>query len=193
MIDAEIIKYLKYGKDKDLYKVYDLYKSEFFRYLKRYNLPEEQVWDIYQDAFIVLRENAQKNKLNELNSSVKTYFFAIGKYMALAEIRRNGKSVLMDSMEDFEWDESDLGLERDDERQNETSIKIMQKALNQIGGKCKEILKLFYYQEMKLDEIVETMSYENKDFSLNSSDHSVSINIDFARSKSLFNSIMDMI
>ena len=69
----------------------------------------------------------------------------------------------MDSMEDFEWDESDLGLERDDERQNETSIKIMQKALNQMGGKCKEILKLFYYQEMKLDEIVETMSYENKD------------------------------
>src|SRR5690625_1081554 len=163
MIDAEIIKYLKYGKDKELYKVYDLYKSEFFRYLKRYNLPEEQVWDIYQDAFIVLRENAQKNKLNELNSSVKTYFFAIGKYMALGEIRRNGKSVLMDSMEDFEWDESDLGLERDDERKNETSIKIMQKALNQMGGKCKEILKLFYYQEMKLDEIVETMSYENKD------------------------------
>src|SRR5690625_2052877 len=102
MIDAEIIKYLKYGKDKELYKVYDLYKSEFFRYLKRYNLPEEQVWDIYQDAFIVLRENAQKNKLNELNSSVKTYFFAIGKYMALGEIRRNGNLVLMDSMEDFE-------------------------------------------------------------------------------------------
>lgn len=163
MIDAEIIRYLKHGEDKDLYKVYDLYKTEFFRYMKRYDLPKENIWDIYQDAFIVLRENAQKDKLNELNSSVKTYFFAIGKYMALGEIRRNRKSVLMDTMEDLEFDGIDFGIEREETNRNEKSIKIMQKALNEMGGKCKEILKLFYYEEMKLDEIVNAMSYENKD------------------------------
>lgn len=159
MTDEEIRKYLKIGQDSKLYEIYDLYKSAFFHYVNRFGLPKDDVLDIYQDAFIASRENARKGKLDHLTSSVKTYFFAIGKYMVFSKLKQDQKTVHMASMNLIEDDV--FAYEQEDE--DNSDIMKIQAALEQVGGKCKELLTMFYYQGKKLDEIVLLMNYENKD------------------------------
>jgi RNA polymerase sigma factor (sigma-70 family) len=47
---------------------------------------------------------------------------------------------------------------QDDEQRHK-----MQLALEELGGKCREILYLFYYRGFSLEEIVEKLGYSNKD------------------------------
>lgn len=161
MLDEEVKKYLKSNQDEALFKLYDFYKAEFMHYVNRYGLSNDDVLDIYQDAFIALRENAIKGKLENLSSSVKTYFFAIGKYMVFSKLKENKKSLNVEFMEPLLEHETNVGfLEAEEEN---PSVAKLQKALINMGGKCQELLRLFYFEEKKLDEIVQLMSYENKD------------------------------
>lgn len=164
MLEVEIKRSLKSNQDKDLYKIYDLYKNPFFQYVKRYGLPKDDVADIYQDAFIALCENAKKGKLDDLKSNVKTYFFAIGKYMVYNKLKQGQKSVYMETIDNFQIDSVWADYEMESEsNQSNPEAEQLQIALKQLGGKCKELLNYFYYEEKKLDEIVLLMNYENKD------------------------------
>lgn len=161
MTDETIKEYLKSNEDRSLLKLYDFYKNDFVHYIRRYGLSHDQILDIYQDAFIALRENARKGKLDVLGSSVKTYFFAIGKYMAFHQMKEDKKLLVVDSLDEFDF--SDYFIESDLDELRESSIRNIQSAMAHLGGKCKELLTLFYYEERKLDEIVELMKYQNKD------------------------------
>lgn len=160
MTEDEVIRHLKSNQEKALFKIYDLYKSEFLQFAHRFELPKDDILDVYQDAFIALHENALKGKLDDLKSNVKTYFFAIGKYMIYSKFKQNQKSVYMETFDEFQLDESWIQEEEPEKNSSVDNLKI---ALNQLGGKCKELLTYFYYEERKLDEIVQLMNYENKD------------------------------
>ncbi|MGB6083502.1 RNA polymerase sigma factor [Moheibacter sp.] len=160
MTEDEVKRYLKSNQEKALFKIYDFYKSEFLQFANRYELPKDDILDVYQDAFIALHENALKGKLDELKSNVKTYFFAIGKYMIYSKLKQDKKSIYMESADDFQFDES---WSIEEEPEENSSVRKLEIALNQMGGKCKELLTYFYYEEKKLDEIVLLMNYDNKD------------------------------
>ncbi|MBF6608815.1 MAG: sigma-70 family RNA polymerase sigma factor [Flavobacterium sp.] len=155
--DAPTIRMLKTGDEKVIRQVYDGYKPGFMLFAKKYSLGDDLILDIYQDAMIALCENARKGKLDALKSSLKTYFFAIGKYMIYAKLKKEDKTTWFEQIEDvhFEWELSD-------EEDNE-SIQILNQAFEGLGAQCKQILKLFYYEERNLDEITVLMDYENKD------------------------------
>lgn len=156
--DDQIVSLLKKGDEKTIQRFYKEHKSEFFRFASRYEMTKDEISDVYQDAVIALCENARKGKLDALNSSLKTYFFAIGKYMIFGKMKKEKSTVLYEELKDvhIEW-ETDSALE------NEDNVKILRENLKKMGGQCLHILTLFYYEEKKLDEITEIMKYENKD------------------------------
>src|SRR5690606_28868566 len=45
----------------------------------------------------------------------------------------------------------------------EERLKLLQRAYLQLGPKCQQMLHLFYYRGLKLDDIQREMSYESKD------------------------------
>lgn len=149
---------LKKGDDRTIHEIYEEYRAGFFLFAGKYKLGDEIVLDVYQDAIIALCENAQKGKLDTLESSLKTYFYAIGKYMLFAKLRERNKNITFEKLENihFEWDEYS-------EEENDTEVQSLRASLSKMGGKCEEILRLFYYQERNLDEITQLMQYDNKD------------------------------
>lgn len=159
-MEKHLIEGIKKWDEKTVQTVYDEYRQGFILFAKRYEINEEKIIDIYQDAVIALCENADKGHLDELKSSVKTYLFAIGKYMIFNYLRKRKQKVDLESLEnlprDFEW------LDYSEAEENK-EIQSMRESFNKLGPKCQEILKLFYYQERNLDEITEIMKYENKD------------------------------
>ncbi|MET3731768.1 RNA polymerase sigma factor [Moheibacter stercoris] len=163
MVDEDVKKYLKSNREEALFKIYDFYKPAFFQYANKYGLPADDLLDIYQDAFIALSEHAKKGKLDNLKSNVKTYFFAIGKYMVYNKLKDNKKIVNVDFMDELQSKDFDFNLEMEEVEQDNQSILLLQNAIQKLGGKCEELLRLFYYEEKNLDEIVEIMCYENKD------------------------------
>ena len=98
------------------------------------------------------------DKIEDLKSSLSTYLFGIGKFMIFQKLRKDGKTIPMESFEKTEMTYDDYT-----EEETDLQIKLLQKGLNKLGDQCKKVLELFYYEEKKLDEIQSILGYTNKD------------------------------
>jgi len=143
---------LKNGDRREIEKLYNRYRNGFILFLSRYGLPQEELTDIYQDSVVALIENARKGLMDHLEVELKTYLFAIGKFMVFKRLKKEKEINAEDLI--FEWYET-AGEARDEPR--------LGAALQRLGGRCYELLHLFYYQEKKLDEIQLIMGYDKKD------------------------------
>ena len=154
----QLIDLLKMNDEKAIRNFYNENKNGFILFAKRYNIHSDDIIDIYQDAIIALIENAKKGKIEDLKSSLSTYLFGIGKFMIFQKLRKDGKTIPMESFEKIEMTYDDYT-----EEETDLQIKLLQKGLNKLGDQCKKVLELFYYEEKKLDEIQSILGYTNKD------------------------------
>lgn len=143
---------LKNGENSEIAKLYKEYKAGFILFLKRYGLSNEELADIYQDSFIVLMENAQKGYLDNLKADIKTYLFSIGKFKVFKELKKPTE------LPEVDW----YGMEEEFETHQE-SVEKLELAIPKLGKRCFDILRLFYYEEKKLDEIQDILGYSKKD------------------------------
>lgn len=141
---------LKKGDNDQIADLYNEYKGGFILFLKKYGLSDDDLKDIYQDSVIVLIENARKGYLDNLKADLKTYLFSIGKYKVFSHLK---KPV---NIPELEW-------YKEEEDQDDESIEKIGEALQKLGRRCYEILRLFYYEEKKLDEIKKILDYSSKE------------------------------
>jgi len=156
--DNSLIKQIKSGNKAALATVYKQYKKEFLLYAKRFSLGEEELLDVYQDAVISLYENIVSGKLEKLSSSLKTYLFSIGKYQIYS---RRKAPPSPEALTEFELQ---LHEEGEDERLSlEENIGRLQEAYQDLGEKCQEVLRMFYYENLSITEIKVRLGYSSKD------------------------------
>lgn len=158
-----LIKQLKEDNPEALRRVYVENRQAFFQFVKRYPIDKNMAEDIYQDAIIILRDNAKQGKLDSLTGSVRTYLFSIGKYLIYSHLRMHKKLRVVDDFSGMYDDETVLSkfiVERQEPKQESQKL---QRALAQLGPKCYEILSLFYFRGFTLDEITVELNYSGKD------------------------------
>lgn len=160
MNESKTILLLEKGDKTILKKIYINYKDSFFKYANRFSLAEEDIVDIYQDATIALYENSINGKINNLKCSIKTYLFSIGKNMIYEQLRKNKKSLLLNT--NFLKDEFNEEVDYDNEVLSNKQLQL-QSGFKLLGEQCKKILTLFYYNGYTLDEIMTTLNYSKKD------------------------------
>ena len=155
-----IIELLKQGDKNTLEKIYVENREGFINFAKKYNVSEYDAIDIYQDSIMVLRENAISGRIDELQSNISTYLFAIGKYKIYYNFRVKSKTILNNDLnlveESLDFDVDLYGAELTKEQ------KLLKKYYDRLGDRCKSILNLFYYQGYNLDEIRTILNYSNK-------------------------------
>jgi len=155
-----IIELLKQGDKNALEKIYLENREGFINFAKKYNVNENDAIDIYQDSIMVLRENAINGRIDDLQSNISTYLFAIGKYKIYYNFRLQSKTVLKNDFdlveENIDFDVNLYGQELTKEQ------KLLKKYYDRLGDRCKSILNLFYYQGYSLDEIRSILNYSNK-------------------------------
>jgi RNA polymerase sigma factor (sigma-70 family) len=143
---------IKKGDRKAVEKLYLEHRTGFLLFVRKYGIDQEEAADVYQDAVIALMENIKKGKLDHTQVEVKTYLYAIGKYMAM---RRANKEVKRDTfLGEMYWEEAE---------EEETVLPDLGPALSRLGERCYQILKLFYYENKKLEEIQSQLTYSSKD------------------------------
>lgn len=135
------------------------YKNGFLLFANQYGLPAEVILDVYQDAVVALCENAKKGLIDNLQCTIKTYLFSVGKFMIFKQLKKKSNVAFNEEL--------DLDMpvvwESYDEEANLEHLLRMRAALDKLDEPCKSILSLFYFEEKKLDEMLELLNYKNKD------------------------------
>jgi RNA polymerase sigma factor (sigma-70 family) len=156
---STVIEQLKRGDEKTIYKVYVDHKNGFSLFANKYDLSADDLLDVYQDSIIALCENAKKGTIDNLESSLSTYLFSIGKYMIYRILKAKNKRISID----YENQPPQVLEDEYKEVYDENEIALLQENFKKLGEQCQKVLRLFYYEEKKLDEIQIELNYTNKD------------------------------
>jgi RNA polymerase sigma factor (sigma-70 family) len=139
-----------------------LYRTQFrltAAYIKQNSGSQEDAEDIFQELVLVFIEILKKDKFRG-ESSVSTFLYALTRNIWLNELSRRGKSKQRDEIFEKGKDKSDpdvnhLIVDR------ETKLQLM-KVVDKLGETCKKILVAFYFDNLAIREILQTLSYENE-------------------------------
>lgn len=148
-------------RKETLAQLYSAHRDEFIQWcIKRFNVSPDQAMEAYQESVIIFYENIVSGKLKKLSSSAKTYLFAIGKNK-LREFFRVSVKLAHDDIVLLE----ELVEEPDTDK--EPFFNIMEKNFQKLNERCRELLNLFYFEQMSMDQITDQLSYKNVDSTKN--------------------------
>ncbi|WP_225035997.1 RNA polymerase sigma factor [Winogradskyella sp. SM1960] len=156
--DQYLVDKLKQNDLKALDSIYLTYKEEFFLFARTFSIASEDISDLYQETIIALYENVQSQKLERLSSSLKTYLFAIGKFKIYKHLKKSKKIYHEENIIHVSEEMKVFETETADEQQL-----VLRKSWKELGDKCQQILDLYYYKGMVLDDIQSTLKYSSKD------------------------------
>ena len=162
MDNQEILQKIKNNDHRVIADFYKSCRNEFIGFaLKNYRLSIELSKEIYQDAFLVMYRNIISGKLTELKSSLKTYLFQIGKNQIHNELRRESRLSDIGSQSGIQ-DNSLHDFDSNSEKEN-LIRKAVRQSILKLSEKCRELLRLFYYEKKKHEEIMLILNYSTVD------------------------------
>ncbi len=157
----DLLRQIKSGDKKALERAYLFYRETLVQWLQsKYNATEEEALDVYQDTMLVFYQKVLLGKLPNLQSSLKTYLYAIGRNILLEKRRKN-------KLETGELTDIHLNLQEDNGQlinnqieQTEQKQMLMQ-VVGQLGEPCYTITTMFYVFDKPLKEIAQQLAYNN--------------------------------
>lgn len=146
-----LIDKLKQGNQDLLQAIYQQHKSRFIKMMKA-RFPECDILlieDAYSEAVEVLYNNIKQGKIDDIEQSVESYLFAIARNKLYRDSKKSQKYLRL-SVDVEEEKEKDIW-------ENERTL--MAQCLNQLGERCRQLLKLFYYNHKSLQAIAKEMGF----------------------------------
>lgn len=167
--DQELIKLI--NKDQDyLGIVYKKTKNYCIKFLRNMNtgsnINDSELEDIYHDAVMILYEKIIDGNFT-LTSSFQTYLNSVSRFQLLNKFKANQKDLDLENKLKGEYQKYDATITDVLEPipdQNEKEFTAMEKAmvaLKKAGGKCYELLTMFWYQKKSMNEIASHFKYTN--------------------------------
>lgn len=154
---------IKINTDRALKIIYDDHRKNAINWIiSEFKLCEYDSDEIFQASIVILYDNVITGKLTNLDSSLKTYLFAIIRNKVIQFNRAKNKSQELNSfdlIDDF-IDEEYEDIERE-------KLKKAEKAMIEIGDPCKSLLELFYYKQKKIEELTLIFGYKNNETTKN--------------------------
>ncbi|MBT8234208.1 MAG: sigma-70 family RNA polymerase sigma factor [Saprospiraceae bacterium] len=140
-------------------KVLNYLYSEFYPIVLNMignNKDEEMAKDIFQDGMIAIYSNLKDGKyIVSKNAKLRTYFLQVCKFKWYDILKSSSykKTTSLDT--DFDYADE---IDEDDTFEKVEQQKKIHKLFDQLGEKCKKILKLYYWEKLKMNDIAERLS-----------------------------------
>lgn len=155
-------------------KWYNKVRPLFVNTLKKRftSLSYDDIEDLYQQAFLAVHDNLQAGRVRE-DTSWSSYIIQIGLNLATKELRHAGKTgSIYESSGDNEEGHLQISktveqllseMTTDDEPlyQNIDALSLLGDELNHTPEPCNSIIRLFYYDDMSMDEIAVAVNFKN--------------------------------
>lgn len=146
--------------------------SKALAFLKnRFGIHEDDCKDIFQESFIVLYNNIQAGKLDNMTASLSTYFMSICRNKALEMLRDSAKSVnidsemsltLIDGEVQSEKIEALLALDNGDEAIEVQKEELVRTIVKDLKSPCNELLWGFYRDNLSMKSLAEMFNYSSE-------------------------------
>lgn len=157
--EQELLKGLAQNDRQAVERIYVQNYATIEVFILNNNGSYDDAQDIFQEAMIVLYENAKRTDFL-LTSQLKTYIYAIVRRLWLKRLQQQKYSrEIIENIENVVV--VDEALEEYQKRNLE--FEIMHEALNNIGEPCKSLLEACYVQKKNMKEIAERFAYTNAD------------------------------
>ena len=152
--DKKLIEGIRKGDDKSVNYLYDSFFDTIKSYVLKNTGTEDDAYDIFQDALMVLFKKIQLNNLAE-DSDVKGYIFGVSKNLWHEHLRKNKKNIEVDKELFDEFDPSNL---------LDTPIEqIVQRSFLKLKPECQKVLNMVI-QGDDYGVIANKMNYRSEDY-----------------------------
>lgn len=136
------------------------------------SLSYDDIEDLYQQAFLAVHDNLQAGRVRE-DTSWSSYIIQIGLNLATKELRH---TWITDSIYESGGDNeeghqqisrtvelllSQLATEDESLYQNEDAKSLLGEELSHMPEPCNSIIRLFYYDDMSMEEIAVAVNFKN--------------------------------
>lgn len=136
----------------------------------QFSLSRAECEDIFQDSFIILYNNINEGKLDNITSSLSTYFNAICRNKAYELIRSRGHEInLVDEFPNSFKDEFDeervdriLSLENDTTQIEHRKSAIVSQIVKDLPDPCDKILWGFYRDGFSMKTMAQMLNYASE-------------------------------
>jgi RNA polymerase sigma factor (sigma-70 family) len=136
---------------------------EHFEALGRFIMNNSGNWedaqDIFQEVMISFVQLVQQNKFRK-ESSIKTILFSMNRNLWFNELKRRDKAQKRERKYESGSENmvDDAGVQIDN---RENSVQLL-KIMDLLGEKCKQLLVLFYFENLGINELQNELEYENE-------------------------------
>lgn len=114
---------------------------------------EAEAQDIFQEALLAAWQNVNKGSFKGDKSDFEAYIYQIAKYkwLDILKSKYRKSTHLTDELERLKNDR--------EEDYKEVETKHLLQAVAKLGEICRELLQMFYYQKLSLEEIGKNLGY----------------------------------
>ncbi len=163
MDDKQIIELLKIRKHSKAFNKLYKYYPQVEKLILSKGGSKEDARDIFQEALIIFYEKVCNTDF-KLTSAIGTYLYSVCRFLWKDELlKRKGKHTIDVSFEFTSEEESEFQLAME----QEAKFKQIESVLNQIGEKCLQILKMFYYDGLKMQVIASKVGLKSEKIAKN--------------------------
>lgn len=156
--EEEVITGIKNDDQSTMSELYRAYYPLILNFVVNNKGDEQDAKDVYQEAFMILIHNI-KHEVFKAESKIKTYLYSICRRQWLKELQnRNRYMVGYQEHDDYIEFDTDEGQEIDAFRQRYLH---MESCLREIGEPCRSVIKMFYIQNLSMENIADEMGYTN--------------------------------
>lgn len=143
--DRKIIDRIREGDREVLIELYKAHEGMIANHVYQHSGNEDDVKDLMQDTLVAIWQNVRKPQF-ELSAKLSTYLFAIAKNLWLKQLDKRKRTKNEDYITGKEVADSVDPAQRMD-------YSIVQKALDLLQDKCRNILMMFYFDGFDMDTI----------------------------------------
>lgn len=163
MNDSEIIESIRASKTSEAFiRLYDYYPA-VKKLIVNNGGNSDDAKDVYQEALIIICKKV-RNADFVLTSSLNTYLYSVCNYIWKDELKKRKKSQYVELLPGIE-----KNIEQDLEYalENEKISKLAEQSLLTLGKRCREILKLFYFDSWSMEKIAKQFNYRSEKIARN--------------------------
>lgn len=157
--DNHLLNLIREGDLFALNTLYIDYREPFVNWaVQQYHCDPEDAIDWFQAAVVILYDNVVQGKITEIKGSIRSYLFRIGQNKAYEWLRQESRKK---KVEHFVLQHLLGGSGVQDEAELERKLKVVHRALEEMGDPCRKILVQFYYYHKKMEQLAVEMNYKN--------------------------------
>lgn len=158
MMDQETFEKIKMGDKDALAEVYKDNRDSIINWITRkHDCSLEEAKDIYQDAIVILYNNAAKGRITKINFSISSYLHEIVRRQFLNRLKKD-KRITRGFME-LVREPSEYQME--DENQDQQKLELVHKAIKELSETCKKLIQLRYFTDLNMESICDQLGYKN--------------------------------